>query len=208
VHRPAILPVPAALLRVLFGEMASVLLASQRVQPRAAQDLGFTFQFPTVHGALHDICAATPLHELVTEQRLSRAPDQVFPFFADPANLERLTPAFLHFHVLGASTPQLGTGTLINYALRLHGLPLRWQSRIESWEPNRKFVDLQTRGPYALWHHTHEFEPDGDGTVVRERVRYRLPLGALGDLLGGWMVRRDLETIFDFRRRRIQELIA
>lgn len=207
VHRPAVLPVPAAVLRVLFGEMSSVLLASQRVQTRAAEALGFAFRFPTLHGALDDLCT-NPLHELLIEQRLSRPPEHVFPFFGDPANLERITPAFLRFRVLGATTAQVGNGTLINYALRLHGLPVRWQSRIESWEPDRRFVDLQTRGPYTLWHHTHEFEADGNGTVVRDRVRYRLPCGALGDLLAGWLVQRDLEVIFDFRRRRIQELMA
>ena len=69
------------------------------------------------------------------------------------------------------------------------------------------FVDVQTRGPYTLWHHTHEFEPADGGTVIRDRVRYRLPFGALGDLVAGRMVRRDLEAVFDFRRQRIQEFI-
>jgi ligand-binding SRPBCC domain-containing protein len=151
---------------------------------------------------------ADPSHELIVEQRLARPPEQVFPFFSDPANLEKITPAFLRFHVLGMTTAHIGDGTLINYALRLHGIPLRWQSRIESWKPNRMFVDVQTRGPYTLWHHTHEFEPDDGGTVMRDRVRYRLPFGALGDLIAGWMVRRDLEAVFDFRRQRIQELVA
>jgi uncharacterized protein len=97
---------------------------------------------------------------------------------------------------------------LISYTLRLHGIPLRWQSRIDAWEPNRKFVDLQTRGPYTLWHHTHEFEPDDGGTVIRNRVGWRLPSGALGGLITGWLVRRDLGAVFDFRRQRIQELVA
>jgi uncharacterized protein (TIGR01777 family) len=206
-HRPALLPVPAAVLRAAFGEMSAVLLASQRVQPQSAQRLGFAFRYPTLRSALDDLCS-DPSHELFIEQRVARPPDQAFPFFSDPANLEKITPAFLRFRVLGTTTAQIGNGTLINYALRLHGLPLRWQSRIESWEPNRTFVDMQTRGPYALWHHTHEFDPDDGGTVIRDRVRYRLPFGALGDLIAGWMVRRDLEAVFDFRRQRIQELIA
>jgi uncharacterized protein len=169
--------------------------------------LGYSFQFPTLRSALDDLCA-DPSHELLVEQRLARLPEQVFPFFSDPKNLERITPDFLRFKVLGTTTDQIGDGTLINYALRLHGIPLRWQSRIEAWVPNRLFVDAQTRGPYALWHHTHEFEPDDGGTIVRDRVRYRLPFGALGDLVAGSMVRRDLEAVFDFGRQRIQELIA
>ncbi len=206
-HRPACLPVPAAALRTVLGEMSSVLLASQRVQPRAAEELGFRFRFPALRGALEDLCS-DPSHALTREQRVSRPPEQVFPFFSDPANLERITPPFLRFRVLGMSTPRIDNGTLIDYALRLHGIHLRWQSRIESWIPERAFVDVQTRGPYAFWHHTHEFEPDGGGTIIRDRVRYQLPLGALGDLVAGWLVRRDLEAVFDFRRQRIQELMA
>jgi ligand-binding SRPBCC domain-containing protein len=159
-----------------------------------------------VRSALEDLCEDLS-HELIVEQRLARRPEDVFPFFADPANLEQITPAFLRFRVLGATTAQIGNGTLMNYALRLHGIPLRWQSRIESWAPHRRFVDLQTRGPYTLWHHTHEFEPDDGGTIIRDRVRYRLPFGALGELLAGWLVRRDLDTVFDYRRQQIQELM-
>jgi uncharacterized protein (TIGR01777 family) len=206
-HRPALFPVPAAALRVAFGEMSAVLLASQRVQPQAAQRLGFAFRYPTVRSALADLCADSS-HELIVEQRLARPPAEVFPFFSDPANLGRITPAFLRFRVLGTTTTEMGNGTLINYALRLHGIPLRWQSRIESWAPPRVFIDTQTRGPYALWHHTHEFEPDDGGTIIRDRVRYRLPFGALGDWIGNGLVRRDLAAIFDFRRQRIQELLG
>jgi uncharacterized protein (TIGR01777 family) len=206
-HRPASLPVPAAALRLVLGEMSSVLLASQRVRPRSAERLGFTFRHLTLRSALEELCAE-PGHELVLEQRIDRRPEQVFPFFADPTNLEKITPDFLRFRVLRSTTREIGDGTLIDYALHLHGLPLRWQSRIETWKPDRVFVDVQTRGPYALWHHTHEFEPDGSGTVIRDRVRYRLPFGALGDLVAGWMVRRDLQAVFDFRRQRIEELVA
>jgi uncharacterized protein (TIGR01777 family) len=206
-HRPALFPVPAAALRVAFGEMSAVLLASQRVQPQAAQRLGFAFRYPTVRSALADLCADSS-HELIVEQRLARPPAEVFPFFSDPANLGRITPAFLRFRVLGTTTTEMGNGTLINYALRLHGIPLRWQSRIESWAPPRVFIDTQTRGPYALWHHTHEFEPDDGGTIIRDLVRYRLPFGALGDWIGNGLVRLDLAAIFDFRRQRIQELLG
>jgi uncharacterized protein (TIGR01777 family) len=205
-QRPAYFPVPAVALRAAFGEMSTVLLGSQRVEPRAARELGFVFRFCTLGSALDDLCADLS-HELIVEQRLARPLEQVFSFFSNPANLEKITPAFLRFRVLGTTTSQIGAGTLINYALRLHGIPLRWQSRIESWNPNRMFIDVQTRGPYSLWHHAHEFEPDNGGTVIRDRVRYRLPFGALGDLVAGWLVRRDLDAVFDFRRQRIQELL-
>ena len=207
VRRSAFLPVPAAVIRLAFGEMSAVVLASQRVRPGAAQRLGFSFQYPTLRSALGDLCA-DPSHELITEQRLTRPPEQVFAFFSDPTNLEKITPTFLRFRVLGVTTPEIGTGTLIDYALRLHGIPLRWQSRIEAWAPHQMFVDAQTRGPYRLWQHTHEFEAVDGGTVMRDRVRYQLPFGAFGDLFGNWLVQRDLQAIFDIRRTRIQQLLA
>jgi len=206
-HRPALLPVPAWALRAAFGEMSQVLLGSQRVLPRRAEQLGFGFRHPSLRSALDDVCADSS-QELLVEQRLARPPAQVFSFFSDPGNLEKITPDFLRFRILGMTTPQVGDGTLIDYDLRLHGVPVRWQSRIESWTPDRSFVDVQTRGPYAAWHHTHEFEPDGGGTIIRDRVRYRLPFGALGEVAAGWLVGRDLDAVFDFRRRRIQELMA
>ena len=104
-----------------------------------------------------------------------------------------------NFHVV---TPMLEMrqGTLIEYRLKLHGLPIRWLTQIEAWAPGERFVDVQLRGPYALWHHTHEFEPAGDGhTLMRDTVRYALPLGPLGSLAHKLFVKRDLERIFLFR---------
>jgi ligand-binding SRPBCC domain-containing protein len=132
----------------------------------------------------------------------------VFPFFADAHNLERITPPFLKFRILGVSTPTLQTGSRIDYQLSLHGVPVRWQSLIEDWEPNRAFVDTQTRGPYQRWHHTHEFEPYQGGTVIRDRVHYELPLGALGELVAGRFVAKDVGTIFAFRRAKIREIFG
>ena len=100
-------------------------------------------------------------------------------------------------------------GTLIDYRLRLRGVPVRWRTRIEAWEPPHRFVDVQLRGPYALWEHTHSFLPDGnDGVVIEDRVRYGLPLGPLGDLAHLLLVRRDLARIFDYRRDAVAELLG
>ena len=99
-------------------------------------------------------------------------------------------------------------GTRIEYRLRLHGVPLRWVSRIEEWHPGRGFVDRQVRGPYRLWHHRHEFEPHDGGTKVRDIVHYALPLGPLGALAHTAFVRRDLAAVFEYRRRQIDHLAA
>jgi uncharacterized protein (TIGR01777 family) len=204
-RRPAIVPAPAPALRLVLGEMSAILLASQRVLPRAALRLGVRFQYPALASALADLCR-DHVEELEFEQWVRRTPAEVFPFFCDPQNLEKLTPPFLHFRVLGMSTPEIGVGTRIDYRLSLHGLPVRWQSRVDAWEPDRRFVDSQTRGPYASWHHTHTFEPCDDGTVLRDQVRYEVPLGALGALIAGGRVARDVQEIFAFRRRKIAEL--
>jgi ligand-binding SRPBCC domain-containing protein len=96
---------------------------------------------------------------------------------------------------------------LIEYRLRLHRIPLRWVSQIDRWEENRRFVDRQVRGPYRLWLHEHEFSGLGDGTLVRDRVRYALPLGPLGGIAAR-LVRRDLDAIFDYRRAAVTRLLG
>ena len=140
------------------------------------------------------------VHTLVREQRLPGATEEVFPFFAEAANLEAITPPWLRFRIVTPGRIEMREGALIEYRLRLRGVPIRWHTRIDEWEPGVRFVDRQLSGPYRLWHHTHEFEPAGDGcTLMRDTVRYALPLGPLGDLAHRLLVRRDLARIFDYR---------
>jgi ligand-binding SRPBCC domain-containing protein len=143
------------------------------------------------------------LQTLTREQILPGAPDDVFGFFADAFNLEAITPPWLRFRVVTPGPIRMGPGTLIEYRLRLHGIPIRWLTRIEVWEAGKRFVDVQVRGPYRSWHHTHAFEPHGGGTLVRDTVRYSLPLGPLGRLAQAAFVRRDLERIFDYRHEEV-----
>ena len=140
------------------------------------------------------------VHLLERTQRLPGTPEEVFPFFGDAANLEAITPAWLHFRIVTPQPIAMGRGALISYRLRLHGIPIRWRTRIEEWDPGVRFVDQQISGPYAMWHHTHEFTPDGpDHTLMRDVVRYALPFGPLGELSRKLLVERDLARIFDFR---------
>ena len=138
------------------------------------------------------------------EQRLPGTPDEVFPFFADAHNLEAITPPWLGFRVLTPQPIEMRPGALIEYRLALHGLPLSWLTRIEEWVPGERFVDAQLAGPYALWHHTHEFAPDpGGGTLMRDTVRYALPYGPFGEIARRLFVARDLEAIFDHRTQAV-----
>jgi ligand-binding SRPBCC domain-containing protein len=148
------------------------------------------------------------IHDLYREQLVPRPLDEVFGFFARAGNLERLTPPWLGFGLVTPEPVEMGAGTLIEYRLRLHGLPLRWISRIERWEPGRAFEDVQVKGPYRLWHHRHEFRAAGGGTLVRDHVRYALPLGRLGDLAHAALVERDLARIFAFRYAAVKKLLA
>lgn len=149
------------------------------------------------------------VHRLERYQRIPRPPGEVFEFFADARNLEAITPAWLRFRIVTPGAIEMAPGALIEYRLRLHGLPIRWLTRIERWEPGRRFVDAQVRGPYRLWHHMHEFEPDGEAaTIVRDTVRYALPLGPLGELARQAFVARDLDRIFDHRLASVSKVMA
>jgi ligand-binding SRPBCC domain-containing protein len=151
----------------------------------------------------------TRIHTLRREQPLDAPPEAVFAFFADPFNLEAITPPLLRFAVVTPAPIAMGVGTFIQYRLRLRGVPLRWDTLIQTWEPPRRFVDVQVRGPYRLWHHAHELEPlDGGRTLMRDTVRYALGFGALGELAHRALVRRDLEAIFAYRAARVPALLS
>lgn len=140
------------------------------------------------------------------EQRIGRPLPEVFEFFSRAANLERITPPWLSFSIVGTEPAEVASGTVVPYRLRLHGLPLIWVSQIEQFERGRMFVDRQLIGPYRQWIHRHEFEADGEHTVIRDEVRYELPLGRVGTL-AGLFVRRDVERIFAYRQQTIERLL-
>lgn len=141
------------------------------------------------------------IHVLERRQRIELPIERTFAFYGDARNLERITPPWLGFEVTTPAPIEMGVGTLIEYRLKLHRVPVRWRTRIEAWEPPHRFVDAQIRGPYSLWEHTHTFEEDGSGaTIIRDRVRYSIPFGPLGELADRLLVRRDLKQIFDYRR--------
>jgi ligand-binding SRPBCC domain-containing protein len=139
-----------------------------------------------------------PEYLLQREQFIPTRIDQVFSFFADAANLEFLTPPWLHFRIKSKLPVTMKTGALIDYTIR-------WQTGILDWSPPHRFIDTQLKGPYKLWHHTHTFAVHSGGTLMTDVVRYALPLGPLGVVAHSLMVHRDLHAIFDYRQKRVAE---
>lgn len=131
--------------------------------------------------------------------------EAVFPFFADAGNLERLTPQTLHFQILTPAPIEMKLGARIAYRLRVHGIPVHWESEMTAWEPPCRFVDEQRRGPYRLWIHEHTFAPRDGGTQVTDHVQYQVPGGALVDR---FLVRPDLRKIFVYRRKVLLEMFS
>lgn len=151
--------------------------------------------------------------ELRRVQVLDAPVDEAFELFSRAENLEAITPPLLRFRITSEVPAEMEAGTLIRYRLRLHGIPVSWLTRIETWDPPHGFVDRQIRGPFALWHHTHSFEPidSGDGvkvTRMTDVVRYAHRFGPFGTLAEHLLVRRDLDRIFDFRRDTIPGLLG
>lgn len=146
-------------------------------------------------------------HILEREQIIRRPRVEVFEFFADAVNLERITPPELQFHIVTPQPIEVKKGTLIDYELKLRGFPITWKTEITQWNPPRDFVDTALRSPYKQWIHLHTFE-DGahpGETIMKDLVRYRLPLEPLGDI-AHFYVKKELSYIFDYRRRAVEEI--
>ena len=141
---------------------------------------------------------------LTSELELCASREVVFEFFSDAFQLEKITPPWLHFSVQTPRPIEMRTGTLIDYRLRLHGIPIRWRTRIALWEPPDRFIDEQIMGPYRLWRHLHTFESREGRTVCRDQVDYAVPARAF---VHSWLVKRDLRQIFEFRRAKLTSIL-
>lgn len=147
-------------------------------------------------------------HILTRTLTLDRPIAEAFESFGDAANLERITPPELGFHIITPQPIDIKQGALIDYQLKLHGIPIKWRTEISVWEPPFRFVDQQLRGPYSQWIHTHTFtEIEPNKTQIDDEVRYRLPLEPLGDI-AHFIVAGQLKYIFDYRQKIVAELLS
>ncbi|MGJ8636546.1 MAG: SRPBCC family protein [Phycisphaerales bacterium] len=146
--------------------------------------------------------------KITAKQTLPRPIDEVFPFFSDAFNLERLTPTFLGFKVLTPKPIDLKSGTVINYRLKIHHIPIRWKTTILDWNPPHSFVDNQDQGPYTLWHHTHSFTPtnQAQSTLCTDTVLYKPKGWILAPLINKFFVQRDVKNIFEYRFQKLSEI--
>jgi ligand-binding SRPBCC domain-containing protein len=159
-------------------------------------------------GTVRENGMSSKIYVMRQEQWIPRPIEEVFAFFSDAHNLEAITPPWLKFRILQASSERMQEGTEIRYRLSLQGIPIHWLTEIRRWEPPFRFVDVQRKGPYELWHHTHTFEAHGDRTLMKDVVRYTMPFGVLGRIVHALKVRRDVEGIFAYRRAVIEKKMA
>jgi ligand-binding SRPBCC domain-containing protein len=204
-------PVPKFALDLAMGEMARILLSSQRIKPDRLESQEFRFQFRELDHAFKDLFAwKESRHDRLfqSSQWVPQPRKVVFPFFSEIKNLEILTPDFLNFHVLKKSTEQIQSGTEIDYRLNIHGVAVKWRSKILDWHPGSQFRDIQLKGPYKKWDHTHTFEDLAEGTLLKDKVIYRMPLGVFGDNLLSPIITKDIKSIFGFRKEKIRTLFG
>jgi ligand-binding SRPBCC domain-containing protein len=148
------------------------------------------------------------VHTLDQTQRIAAPLPEVFAFFSNPANLARITPPWLAFRVHGPAPSELSEGARLEYRIRWTAFTIRWVTRITKWRAPHEFVDIQERGPYAAWIHTHRFTEKDGFVVMEDHVDYALPFGPLGRLVHRLRVRRQLREIFNYRRRAIEEMFG
>lgn len=204
----ASVPVPSFALRIAIGEMASAVLASIKLAPVKLLANNFKFKYPSLKDYFSKELSPYENGQYFysVKQFVSRDIESVFNFFSETENLEQITPTFLNFHVTGMSTKTINKGTLIDYSLNLKGIPIKWKTLISDWNPPHNFIDTQLSGPYRSWHHTHSFVTLGSGTLLSDEVRYKLPMGFLGQIMAATFVQNDVEKIFKFRREMIHKI--
>lgn len=210
-QRPAWFPIPKLAVRLLYGEQADLIMSNYKAKTSFPMD----FKFSTLEAALEDIYRFKVLppskvrsfhYTFKSVQFIDRPIEEVYQFFGDASNLEKITPPLLNFRILTQSTEQIQEGTEFTYRLKVHGVPIRWKTIITNWIQNVMFTDFQAKGPYKTWFHTHSFHKVQNGVLMIDEVNYALPFSYLGDMIGGMLVKKDITKIFSYRKQVIRQV--
>ncbi len=199
--------VPVFNLKILLGEMSQILLDSQWVSSKKLEQTGFKFQYPELGNALDEINRHSN-HQIQCEQWIPFSNMNAFLFFGRPKNMEMVSPPALALKVGRASNEEFKAGDAVPMQFSFCGIPIKWISRIKEYHPGKSFSDTQLEGPFADWNHAHHFESKNGGTLIRDRIEYRLPLGVLGDLAVGDRVKKELEKVLIYRMNMLERLFG
>lgn len=204
---PMTVKTPAFVLKAILGEMSDAILANQKAIPQRTLLSGFKFKYENLKDAISDLLGNnSPLeNKFSTRQFVPKPRHEVFSFFGAAENLEILTPPWLNFHITKKSTDTISMGSLIDYKLKIHKIPVRWRTKISEWNPESSFVDDQLKGPYKKWHHVHTFESVPGGTLISDDVTFQMPGGIFGKLVVP-IVKKDVQAIFNYRQEKIREI--
>lgn len=207
--RKTLLPVPYFALRLIMGEMATHLVEIQNISSQKIQSKGFQFIYKNVQDSIIKRVPklnARMERRLIFEQWIPEPKEEVFPFFSEAKNLEKITPENLNFKILSTSTEKIEKNTKIHYKLKIQGIPVGWTTLITDWNPPHHFADNQEKGPYKKWYHQHFFTDLAGGTLMTDQVDLVLPLGPVGYGAASWKVLSDVQKIFKYRREVIYRM--
>ena len=198
---------PYFALRILVGEIARHLVESQKINSQKIQNQGFRFLYPQVEDSIKKRVTKSKGmgKRMIFEQWIPKPKEEVFSFFSEVKNLERVTPPSFHLKTR-ISIETMGKDTLVSHKLRVNGIPICWQSLITEWNPPHQFTDIQKKGPFKKWNHTHSFKDLAGGTLITDQVDLEIPFGIFGYTLAGWKIFRDVEKIFTFRHKTIRKI--
>ncbi len=206
-NRPTWIPTPAFCVKLVLGEMSQLLLESKNISSKKIQISGFLFDYPDINSAIEEICS-TPNHHIQTEQWVPLKTNYTFKFFSNAYNLEKTMPSFLKFKINRQSTLRTKDGSRLSFSFNFLEIPFRWKSKIIEWKPPYHFVNIQLKGPFDYWQHTHSFEESNGGALIRQNIEFRFPFGPIGELLGNILIKDKLKNIIILHLKNAQEFFS
>lgn len=204
----AFLQSPAFVLNLVLGARSKLLVKGPRIEPKGLLKQGFAFLFPDIDSALANLLTERLYPKacfLKTKQWVPAKIEQVWEFFTKAENLEKLTPPFLNLQMKKSASKEIELNSVLDYQLTIHGIRCQWSSEIQEWQPQKTFADHQLKGPYKIWHHRHRFKAHAGGTLIEDLVEYSLPIFPFGQIALP-LVQKDLQRIFVFRKRNLDEI--